>query len=101
MAEKDIFDETIEAFGGLGQMFKIGDDYDRRFSLLSGRLIDLIKEHPDQWVALAEGDVWIFAESHQELLQEVRSRGLKTQYAVIMHLDPNPPILILAEATCQ
>ena len=94
MPEKDISDEAMEVLGGLQRVLKIGDDYDRRFSLLTGQLIDLIKEHPRQWVALAEGDVWIFAGSHQELLQEVQSRGLKPQYAVIMYLDPNPRILI-------
>ena len=98
MPDNDLFDEAIEAFGGLEQMLKIGDDYDRRFGLLSGQLLDLIEEYPRQWVALAEGDVWVFADSHEQLLQEVRNRGLKTQYAVIMHLDPNPPVLILTEA---
>lgn len=96
MADRANFDEFIESKGGLEQLYRDCDDYDRRFDLLCEQLLDLIKQRPKQWVALCEGDVWVFADSHQELLQEVRSRGLRTQFAAIMHLDPSPPILLLS-----
>ena len=94
MPDKDEFDEFIEAMGGVEQMFKTGDDYDRRFNLLSGRLLDLIEKHPRQWVALAEGDVWVFADSHEELLHRLKEKGLRSGFAVRMYLDPEPKILI-------
>ncbi|MCY4625792.1 MAG: hypothetical protein OXC99_12455 [Chloroflexi bacterium] len=96
MAKKDIFDEAIEAFGGIEQMFRDGDDFDRRHMLLYSRIIELIKERPNQWVALAEGDVWVFADSHAELLRCMDQQGLRRNNAVYEHLDPDPPILILA-----
>ena len=97
MPDKDGFDDFIEAFGGVEQMFKIGDDCDRRFRLLYGRVLELMEEHPRQWVALAEGDVWVFADSHEELLRRLKKKGLRSGFAVIKYLDPEPPILILAE----
>ena len=97
MAHKDGFDEFIEAAGGVEQMFREGEDSDRRLLLLHTQAPDLVKEHPHQWVALTEGDVYVFGESHKALLENIRSKGLKTENAITLHLDPNPPVLILSE----
>ncbi len=95
MADKDQFDEFIEAMGGLEQLYRDCEDSDRRLLLLHKQASDLVKEHPHQWVALTEGDVYVFGESHEALLESIRRKGLKTENAITLHLDPNPPSLIL------
>ncbi|MDE2900701.1 MAG: hypothetical protein OXN15_06735, partial [Chloroflexota bacterium] len=70
-------------------------DYDRRSKLISSQHAECISEHPHQWVALAEDDVWVFADSLEALVAELDVQGLPRSSAVIRYLDPNPPKLKL------
>lgn len=64
-------------------------DYERRRQLLAEDYAAYLKTHPRQWVALAEGDVWVLADSLEALVQKLDQSGLPRVSAVISYLDPD------------
>ena len=56
---------------------------------------ELVKQYPDQWVAMYLKEVIAVASTHQELLKQVSSIVQKPGSAAMGFMHTNPPILIL------
>lgn len=95
MATTTKFEEALAAVGGVKAVHRMLGDAERRDKLLISRMPRLVKEHPDQWVAIVEGDEMIFAPTHDELLVKVRAAGKPTNNAVFEFLNPKPKTMIL------
>lgn len=95
MATTIDFGEAIESGGGAEQVRQGLVDFQRRARQLDAQMVQLIQEHPLEWVAMPEGDGLVFAPSHSELLGRVRAAGAPTNSAVIKFLDPEPKTMIL------
>lgn len=88
-------DEVLAAAGGAKQVHRGLVDFTRRAMLLSGMMPDLRRGHPDEWVALLEGDELVFAKSRDDLMGKVRLTGKPADSAVVKFLDTNPVKMIL------
>ncbi len=71
------------------------EDYHRRRKVVEAKYVELVKAHPHHWVALAEGDVWVVAESSEALYAEMDQQKLDRGSAFDCYLHPNPPHLAL------
>ena len=89
------FDAALAAVGGAKQVHRSLVDSERRARLLDAKIVELIKEHPNEWVAMPERDTLLFASTHDALLQQMRATGKPTNTAVIKFLDPEPKTMIL------
>ena len=95
MASNATIEAVIEAAGGPEHIHRGLVDFRRRFKLLDSRAPELVHAHPNEWVAMPEGDGLLFANSLEELLGKLRAAGKPTNTAAITFLDPNPRILIV------
>ena len=77
------------------RLLKSLPDYERRCDIVDRRYPDYVKTHPRQWVALAEGDVWVLADSLEELIAKLDAQGLRRGSEVIRYLNPDPVKLVL------
>ncbi len=55
----------------------------------------LLKEYPEQWVAIFNEDVVDTAPDPDQLLDELRKQGIPTEHVFIQHLTRNDELLIL------
>lgn len=56
---------------------------------------ELVKQYPDQWIAMYRKEVIAVASTHQELLKQVSSIVQKPGSAASGFMHTNPPVLIL------
>lgn len=70
-------------------------DAERRRILIDSQLDDYLARHPYQWLALAEGDVWVLSDTLEALVQELDIQGLSRGSAIIRFLNPDPVKLVL------
>lgn len=70
-------------------------DFLRRRDILDSQYRAYTEAHPHQWIALAEGDVYVLAASHQDLLAKLDDRGLSRDNAAVSYLNPAPVKLAL------
>ena len=68
--------------------------FKRHVSMLEAEKARLVKEHPEQWAALHDGN-FIFADSLEEVLKSVDERGYPRPETAIQFLDPHPEDMIL------
>ena len=68
--------------------------FKRHVSMLESKKARLVKEHPEQWAALHDGNV-IFAGTLEEVLEKVDKDGYPRTETAIQFLDPNPQDMIL------
>ena len=95
MAPKAEIEAAIAAAGGIERIARDLADYSRRSRLLNDRGLELLKAHPNQWVAMPEGDELVFADSWDDLVAKLREADKPINTAVIEFLNPNPPKLII------
>ena len=88
--------EVIDGLGGAKALMDEMDEYREIVARMrKERSRDLLKRHPDKWVAMGQEGVLAVGESMDEVLSEVEGRGLHGADVVIEFMDTDPPLLIL------
>lgn len=95
MAPRAEIEKAVADAGGIERIARDLADYTRRSRLLNNRLLELLKTHPNEWVAIPEGDDLFFADSHGDLMRKLKEAGKPINTAAIEFLNPNPPILVI------
>ncbi|MDE2900136.1 MAG: hypothetical protein OXN15_03815 [Chloroflexota bacterium] len=95
MAPKAEIEAAVAAAGGIEHIARNLADFTRRSRLLNDRLLQLLKTHPNEWVAMPEDDELVFADSRGDLISKLREAGKPISTAVIRFLNPNPRVLIV------
>ncbi len=87
--------EVIDGLGGAKALMDEMDEYREIVARMRKERSDLLKRHPDKWVAMGQEGVLAVGESMDEVLSEVEGRGLHGADVVIEFMDTDPPLLIL------
>ena len=95
MASRAEIEEAIALAGGRERIARDLADYTRRSRMLNDCVLELLETHPNEWVAIPEGDDLVFADSRDDLRVKLRESGKPINTAVIKFLNPNPPILVI------
>ena len=93
--DEDYLKGVIEGLGGAKALMDEMDEYREIVARMRKERSDLLKRHPDKWVAMGQEGVLAVGESMDEVLSEVEGRGLHGADVVIEFMDTDPPLLIL------
>ena len=63
--------------------------------LLSSSQERMIDQYPGQWVAVHSGQVKAHGDSIESVLNEVDSKGLSREQAIVRFIDKEPRVMIL------
>lgn len=55
----------------------------------------LLLRYPNRWVGMAPGDAFTVGDSLEEVIDNFKRRGVPLTSAVVEHMDPDPPVLII------
>lgn len=89
------FEEEIARVGGIEILRKELEDFGNRSRMLLNQKSELTAKHPRKWVALLEGEIFVFATSREKLRAAIRDEGKSARTAVIDYLDPAPAVVVL------
>ena len=62
---------------------------------MSNEYDTLLEQYPDKWVAMSKDGALFVKDSHEELLSEIDSKGIRRADVMVKFLDTNPVRLIL------
>ena len=85
----------IEARGGVPAMIERMDEFHESVNRMMTQRAELMREHPDKWVAMGKDGVLSIGESLEQVLEEVEGRRKRGAQVLIEFLDTDPPELIL------
>ncbi len=86
---------VIEELGGAQELAAGMREYHEIVVRMRTEQAELIKEHPDKWVAMGGDGVLAVGDSMKEVLEEVERQGVDSGETVVEFLDTSPPLLIL------
>ena len=95
MAPKAEIEAAIAFAEGRERIARDLADYTRRSRWLNEQVLELLETHPNEWVAVPEGDELVFADSRDDLVAKLREADKPIYTAVMKFLNPNPPKLII------
>ena len=75
MAPRAEIEAAVAAAGGIERIARDLADFTRRHRLLNNRVLELLETHPNEWVAMPEGDELVFADSRSALVNKLREAG--------------------------
>lgn len=95
MARKkdDEYLKFIDASGGWDKVREDDEDFSRRFQIFLENQKRWVREYPNKWIGITEGDQVIVADDIHELLDKAKETGTRVKNMVAEYLDPLPRIL--------
>lgn len=90
--EKEFIHEQV---GDLTELVREMKDFDMSLETLCSNYGQILKEYPNQWVAIHQGEVKASAETHELLMAEVEQKGLPRHNVLIRFLDKTGRKLIV------
>lgn len=91
--------ELIEIMGGPEQISRDLEQLRRNRKALSVMLAELLRKHPNRWVAVYGGKVVGTSKKREWLRWRLRRRGINPNLARIVYLDTDRrPVILLREA---
>lgn len=69
------------------------EDFSRRFRIFLDNEERWLKEYPNKWIGITEGDEVIVADDIHDLLARAEETGTRAKNMVAEYLDPLPRIL--------
>lgn len=95
MAGKNRHDDTepLESPADWDKIHEENEDFSRRFRIFLDNEERWMKEYPNKWIGITEGDEVIVADDIHELLDKAKKTGTRAQNMVAEYLDPLPRVL--------
>lgn len=90
--EKEFIHEQV---GDLTELVREMKDFDMSLETLCSNYGQILKEYPNQWVAVHQGEVKASAETHELLMAAVEQKGLPRHNVLIRFLDKTGRKLIV------
>lgn len=87
--------EMVERLGGNEGMIDASARYREVAARMFRERADLVKQHPDKWVAMGRGGVEAIGGALEDVLDQVDAKGVSRDDVFIEFLDTDPPVLIL------
>ena len=84
-----------DELGGASQIHEGLQAYSQRVEHMETLRPELLERHPNKWVAMADGEVVVVADSMTDLLKVVDDRGIPRTGLVVEYLDTEPRNMIL------
>lgn len=85
----------IEQLGGAKRVYDELLEYRHRVENMESQRVALMEKYPDKWVAMAGGEIVAFADSLEDILEQLDKRNIRRADAVVEHLNTHPRSLIL------
>lgn len=86
--------QFLKEVGGVEGLHEALLAFERRHAELETRRAELLRQYPNKWVALCDGQV-MAADTLEGLLQCLAEKGVPSQETPVEYLDPNPLPLVL------
>ena len=91
----DRLQEIAAPYGGVAALNERMARFNRAVALLGRDWHTLMAEHPDRWIAVGPDGVLAVAATRQDLLAELRDKGVPPGEFVVQFLDTTPAVLII------
>ncbi len=87
--------QVVEDLGGARRIHERLREYSKRVARMEGKKRELAKRHPDKWVALADDDLTVVADTLDAVLETLDRKGVSRADAVVEFLSSKPLNFIL------
>lgn len=88
-------EEMIAAFGSAEQVHAELESFGRTSQALSRRWPELVELYDGKWIAAHDCEITGVADTHEELIVQLESKGFSRGSAVVRHIERNPMTMIL------
>ena len=88
-------DDAIKQMGGIAVIAKEMNSYNRRLRAFEARREDLLKEYPDQWVAVYKRKVRVAKPSLEAMVLEIDRLGIPRRETIVAFMDTEPKTWVL------
>jgi hypothetical protein len=90
-------EEFIEEFGATPeQVAREMEEFRASTAYFAQHEAELRQAHSDEWIAIHEGKLVVSATTHDELLGELKAKGIASNHSLIRYLPSDEPTLILS-----
>ena len=87
--------KLIKGLGGVNEVHKGLIEFTIRVEHMESLRAELLKQHPNKWVAMADGKIVTNADSLEDVLKELDAFGIRRRDAVVEFMDTHPRNMIL------
>ena len=91
----DRLQEIAAPYGGVAALNERMARFNRAVELLGRDWHTLMAEYPDRWIAMGPDGVLAVAATSQDLLADLRDKGVPPGEFVVQFLDTTPAVLII------
>ena len=95
MATKPAIRRMIKELGNAHQVYVGLKDFSRRVELMDTKRAELIKLHPDKWVAMHDVDLVAVADTLDEVLLLLDQQGIPRRETIVEYMDTERRNMVL------
>ena len=95
MTTKADMRRIIKQAGGAKKVHTGLRDFSRRVRAFNAIRPQLIKQYPDKWVAMYNGEIAIAEDSREYVLEEMDRRGIPREATIIRFMASKPKSMVL------